>query len=289
MNFLAPADISKVLVGIGEKKAAGTAGKLLLLGILAGVFIGFASHLATVVATGWTIGGVPALFGLKKFFIGGVFSVGLMLVMIPGSELWTGNNLMTVALLDKKISLAAMLRNWILVYTGNLIGSIFLAWIIAGSSGLLDGPIGGTAINIACGKVAAGAENTAWSHNYPYLFRAIGCNWIVCLAVMMAVASKDIAGKVLAIFFPIMAFVTSGFEHSIANMYFIPAGIFAKSLEGAVKASNKSPEVLESLNIGTMWTQNIAVVTLGNFIGGAILCGMAYWFLYVRGAEKTAK
>lgn len=283
-NFVPPAQLSQNLVNVGVAKASLNPVKMIVLGILAGVFIGFAAHLATTVATGWTIGGEAALFGLKKFFIGGVFSVGLMLVMIPGSELWTGNNLMTVALLEKKITFGQLMKNWSLVYLGNLIGSIILAFIIAKSTGLLDGAIGGTAIKIAAGKVSAAPQGLG--HNYAYFFRAIGCNWLVCLAVMMALASKDIAGKVLAIFFPIMAFVTSGFEHCVANMYFIPAGIFAKGFDKAVAASGKSADALAALNWGTMWTNNLITVTIGNFVGGAVLVGVVYWFLYVKGSDK---
>lgn len=280
-NFLAPKELANAFVGVSKAKASNSIAKLFLLGILAGVFIGFAAHLATTVATGWTIGGTAALFGLKKFFIGAVFSVGLMLVIIPGSELWTGNNLMMIGLANKDITLSQLLRNWLFVYLGNLVGSIFLAWIIAKMSGLTGGAVGGTAINIAYGKVAATVDGGV-SHNLMYFFRAIGCNWLVCLAVMMAIAAKDIAGKVLAIFFPIMAFVTSGFEHAIANMYFIPAGIFSKSFSGAVSASGKSAELLGNLNWGTFFTNNLITVTLGNFVGGAILCGLVYWWIYVR-------
>ncbi len=278
-DFLAPADLSKAFVGISEKKASLSAPKMLVLGILAGVFIGFAAHLATTIATGsceW--------LGLKKFLIGAVFSCGLMLVIIPGSELWTGNNMMTIGLLQGKISFGQMIKNWVLVYIGNLIGSVLLAWIIAKNSGLLDNAVGGTAIKIASAKVSSGPFGEL-SHNYAYLFRAIGCNWLVCLAVMMAIAAKDIAGKVLAIFFPIMAFVASGFEHCIANMYFIPAGIFAKAFPNAVTASGKNEEALEALNWTTMWTQNIGIVTLGNLIGGAILTGGVYWWLFVKKAK----
>jgi formate/nitrite transporter len=284
-NFMTPADLSKALVGVGEKKASGSAVNLLILGILAGVFIGFAAHLATTVATGWSVDGEPVFFGLKKFFVGAVFSVGLMLVMIPGSELWTGNNLMVVALMEKKISFARMMRNWIIVFVGNLLGSILLAWMLGAMSGLLDGPIGGTAIAIGHGKVSAVPQGL--SHNMSYFFRAVGCNWLVCLAVMMAIASKDIAGKVLAIFFPIMAFVTSGFEHAIANMYFIPAAIFARGFDKAVTASGKSAEQLSELNWSTMWTQNLVIVTIGNLVGGALFCGLVYWYLYVRGSKAT--
>jgi len=280
-NFVAPVDLAKSLVAVGEKKASGTFMKLFILGILAGVYIGFAAHLATTIATGsfeW--------YGLKKFLVGAVFSVGLMLVMIPGSELWTGNCLLSVGLLEKKVKFSGLLKNWTAVYFGNLVGSVLLAFIIAKSSGLLDGAVGGTAIKIASAKVSS--EIAGLSHNYAYFFRAVGCNWLVCLAVMMALAAKDIGGKVLAIFFPIMAFVSSGFEHSIANMYFIPAGIFAKGFDSAVAASGKGVEVLAALNWSTMWTQNVLIVTLGNFVGGSILVGAVYWFLYVRGTEKTS-
>jgi formate/nitrite transporter len=256
---------------------------MILLGILAGVYIGFAAHLATTVATGWTIGGEAALFGLQKFFIGAVFSVGLMLVIIPGSELFTGNNLLTVALCHGKLGFGGVLRNWVPVYFSNLIGSILLALIIALGSGLLDSKVGGTAINIAYGKIAA-----TDGHNVAFFFRGICCNFLVCLAVMMAISAKDISGKVWAIFFPIMAFVTSGFEHCVANMYFIPAGIFAKSFPAAVEASGKTAEQLEALNWGTMWSNNLITVTFGNIVGGAVFVGVVYYFLYVRGTNTDA-
>jgi formate transporter len=280
-NFLTPKELSMAFVGVSKAKAGNSAAKLFVLGILAGVFIGFAAHLATTVATGWTISGAAALFGLKKFFIGAVFSVGLMLVMIPGSELWTGNNMMIIGVLNKDITLGKMLRNWGYVFLGNFVGSILLAWFIAKMSGLTGGNVGGTAINIAYGKIAATVDGGV-SHNVMYFFRAIGCNWLVCLAVMMAVAAKDIGGKVLAIFFPIMAFVTSGFEHVIANMYFIPAGIFSKTFPGAVAASGKTGSALATLNWGSFFTQNLITVTIGNFVGGAIFCGMVYWWIYVK-------
>ncbi len=278
-DFLAPADLSRSLVGLSEKKASTSIVKLFVLGILAGVYIGFAAHLATVAGTG-----TFAWLGFKKFVIGSVFSVGLMLVIIPGSELWTGNNLMVVGLLQRRITLGGLLKNWTAVYLGNLVGSVILAFIIAKSSGLLDGAVGGTAINIAYGKVTTQIEGI--SHNYAYFFKAIGCNWLVCLAVMMALAAKDIGGKVLAIYFPIMAFVASGFEHCIANMYFIPAGIFAKGFSNAIAASGKSAEALQALNWSSMWTQNILIVTAGNFVGGALFVGVVYWFLYVKENSK---
>ena len=279
-NFLTPPELAQSFVGVGVGKASLPIKKMILLGILAGVYIGFAAHLATTVATGWTIGGEPALFGLQKFFIGAVFSVGLMLVIIPGSELFTGNNLMTVALCHGKLRFGGILRNWIPVYFSNFVGSVILAWIIASASGLLNGNVGGTAINIALGKVAASE-----GHNYAFFFRGIGCNFLVCLAVMMAIAAKDITGKIWGIFFPIMAFVTSGFEHCVANMYFIPAGIFAKTFPAAREASGKTAAQLAGLNWGSMLTHNLVAVTLGNIVGGAIFVGVVYYFLYVRGTN----
>lgn len=281
-NFLSPPELAKALIGVGEKKAALPIGKMLLLGILAGVYIGFAAHLATTVATGSI-----EYYGFKKFMVGAVFSVGLMLVIIPGSELFTGNNLLSVALLNKKISFGALLRNWGIVYIGNLIGSIFLAFIIAKSSGLLSGAVGATAIKIAVAKTSA-ADIGELGHNYAFFFRAIGCNWLVCLAVVMAIAAQDIGGKVWAIFFPIMAFVTSGFEHCVANMYFIPAGIFAKVFPQASSLSGLGEAQLSGLNWGTMFSQNVIIVSVGNIVGGAIFVGMVYWYIYVREEKKTA-
>lgn len=285
-NFLTPAQLAQSFVEVGQKKSQIPIEKMFLLGILAGVFIGFAAHLATTVATGWTVAGEPALWGLKKFLVGAVFSVGLMLVIIPGSELFTGNNLMTIALCHGKLGFGGLFRNWIPVYVANLAGSIILAWMIASASGLLDGNVGGTAISIAYSKVTV--ESGTYSHNFAYFIRGIGCNFLVCLAVMMVIAAKDIAGKILAIFFPIMAFVSSGFEHCVANMYFIPAGIFAKNFEKAVAASGISAEQLSQLNWTSMWTQNLISVTIGNIVGGAIFVGIVYWFLYVRDNSTEA-
>ncbi|MCD6580429.1 MAG: formate/nitrite transporter family protein [Desulfuromusa sp.] len=274
-NYLTPEELAPTLVAWGEIKVRRSVLQLLLLGFLAGAYIGFAAHLATVVGTGdfpW--------IGLKKFFVGAVFSVGLMLVIIPGSELWTGNTMMTVTYLEKKITFTEMICNWFLVYLGNLLGSVFLAWMIVSQTGIMDGAFGGTAIQIASAKISQTV--VGHSHNSAYFFRAIGCNWLVCLAVMMAMAAQDIGGKILGIFFPIMAFVASGFEHVIANMYFIPAGLFARDIPGARLASGLDPVMIDQLSWAAMWQNNLISVTLGNFVGGGIFVGMVYWWLYVR-------
>ncbi len=276
MKFhLTPPQLAARLVDWGADKTKDTGARLFVLGILAGVYIGFASHLATVVGTGhfdW--------IGLQKFFVGAVFSLGLMLVIIPGSELWTGNVMMTAALLHKRISLGAVLRSWFWVYLGNLVGSVFLAWMIVSQTGLLDGVFGATALHIASAKVSQ--EFATTGHNSAYFFRAIGCNWLVCLAVLLAMAAKDIAGKILGVFFPIMAFVAAGFEHVVANMYFIPAGIFAKALPGARAAAGLDATLLDQLTWWTMIQNNLVVVTLGNLLGGGFFVAAVYWWIYLK-------
>ncbi len=281
-GFLAPQEVSRACIQVGEGKATLPLGKMFLLGILAGVYIGFGAHLATTVGSGdWDN------IGVRQLLMGAAFTVGLMLVVIPGAELFTGNNLMTVALCSGRIGLGGLLRNWVVVYLGNLVGSLVLALIIASGSGLLAGPVGGAAIKIAAAKT--GLVIPGLSHNWAFFFRAIGCNWLVCLAIMMAMAARDIGGKVLGIFFPIMAFVASGFEHCVANMYFIPAGILAKGFEAARAASGLAPGQLAALNWGTMWTGNLIAATLGNIVGGAIFVGMAYFYAHVKGTEAYAQ
>ncbi len=274
-HFIAPAELSQSLLPWGTIKARRTVLELLVLGFLAGAYIGFAAHLATVVATGDF-----AWLGMKKLAMGAVFSVGLMLVIIPGSELWTGNTLMSVSLLERQISWRDMMRNWLLVYLGNLAGALFLAWMIAGQTGILDGPFGATALKIAVGKVSEPVANS--SHQLGYFFRAIGCNWLVCLAILLAMAAQDIGGKILGIFFPIMAFVASGFEHAIANMYFIPAGIFARQWPEVPALADLPADLVATLTWSNMWLDNLLVVTLGNLVGGSVFVGGLYWLVYIR-------
>ncbi len=273
MSCLSSREISNKIVDIGEAKAKLRNLDLIVLGVLAGVYIGLAAHLATVILTGDC-----AYIGFKKFLAGAVFSVGLMLVVIPGAELFTGNNLMSAALLSKRIGWSGMLRNWVIVYFANFIGALALAFLIACGTGLLAGDFGGVALRIAHAKLTATPGGI--DHWVAYFSRAILCNWLVCLAVMMAVAADSVSGKVWGIFFPIMAFVAAGFEHSVANMYFIPAAIFASTFDGAVVASGLSPAALESLTWAGMWSRNLIPVTLGNIVGGAIFTAAAYWYLH---------
>ena len=247
--------------------------KLLILGILAGVYIGFGAAIATLVSSDAAkyVG-----VGLGKMFTGAVFSVGLMLVVIAGAELFTGNNLMLMSALDKRVPFSRVVVKWIVVYIANFIGSVFLAWIMFNTD-LWQGAdfaTGITAIKIANAKL-----NLTWAQSF---YRGIACNWLVCLAVWMALASQNIVGRIFAILFPIMTFVALGFEHCIANMYFIPLGIMLK-VSGAAVAYGGD---LSNLNWGG-FLKNVIPVTLGNLMGGAIFVGFLYWLVYVR-PEKQA-
>lgn len=266
-NFLSPKETAEAFDGVSVGKATNTTANLLILGIFAGMFIAFGGFAAQ------TISHSIENAGLAKFASGAVFPVGLMLVVIAGAELFTGNNLIIVGFMDGKITFGQLLRNWVIVYIGNFIGSIFIAFMVS-QSGLFNstgGLLGATAIKAAIGKASLPFGQA--------VIRGILCNIIVVLAVWMATAAKDIAGKILAIWFPIMLFVMSGFEHSVANMYFIPAGIFAKSNIVCLEAGEIAAESLNVLNISGLFA-NLIPVTIGNIIGGAIITGLSYWYVY---------
>lgn len=246
-----------------------------ILGILAGVFIGFGSELATMVTYDMSkfLGE-----GFAKFIFGSVFSVGLILVVIAGAELFTGNNLIFASVLNGDVKLAKMLNNWFWVYVANFIGSLLLVWLMYASGLWQTGSfgVGAKALAIANGKVNL-SLGAAFS-------RAIVCNWLVCLAVWLAVASKDVVGKIFAIYFPIMAFVASGFEHSVANMYIIPMGIFLKNSAEVVATAGLSGK-LANLTWGGFIARNLIPVTLGNIIGGAFFVATLYWAVYLKGKK----
>ncbi|NDW47733.1 formate/nitrite transporter family protein [Ruegeria sp. PrR005] len=246
-----PAEIARLVETAGVAKAGLSTGQTLTLAVLAGVFIGFGGAAYTMVMTGADAG-----FGPARFLGGVVFSLGLILVIVGGAELFTGNALMVMAAVDRRITLSALLRNWGLVYLGNLVGSVGLA-LAFGLTGLLDGPMGDTAQAIARGKAALDPGAA--------FMRGMLCNALVCLAVWLTFAARTAAGKILAILWPISGFVLLGLEHSVANMYLIPQGILA----GA--------EVTLSAALA-----NLLWVTLGNILGGAGGVALAYRFAYLR-------
>lgn len=276
-NFHSPAEVAVQVVNACKKKVDLAWFPMFVLGILAGAYIAFGAELATLVSTGVAdkVG-----FGIAKFITGGVFSVGLMLVVIGGAELFTGNNLIFTGFLVGEVPWYKMLRNWIIVYAGNLAGSLLMVWIMK-NTGLVDGAVGVTALKIGTAKV-----NLAWGEAF---FRGIGCNWLVCLAVWLAFAAKDVVGKIFAIFFPIMAFVASGFEHCIANMYFIPAAMYLKANEAVVATSGLGEELLANLTWKGFWVSNLVPVTIGNIVGGAIFVGAVYMLAYLRGKPKCTE
>jgi formate/nitrite transporter len=233
------------LNAIIEKKGRLALYELILFGMLAGIYIGFGAIAAsTVTANSQNLS--PAV---ARWLAGSVFCVGLILVVIPGSELFTGNILMAAGLGIGKIGPWRLVRNWVGAYLGNFLGALLLALVVFGT-GLMGtpenpSPLGKTAADIAAGKIALDF--------FPAFFRGVLCNTLVCLAVILSLSSRTVTGKILGIYFPIMTFVMCGFEHSVANMYFLPAGLLAKG---------------ELLSGFASMFNNLIPVTLGNIVGG---------------------
>ncbi|WDP91816.1 MAG: formate/nitrite transporter family protein [Desulfobacter sp.] len=251
---------------VGVAKATSPWLSLFVLGVMAGAYIGFGGLFSMSV----TFDMAPV--GMKKLVAGGAFSIGLMLVVIAGAELFTGNNLMVSSVVTGRVTWQKVLAKWGLVYTANFIGSIILALLFY-YSGLWKtggGALGETAVKIAHAKV-----NLDFGEAF---IRAIGCNWMVCLAVWMALAARQIVSKIFAIFFPIMAFVAIGFEHCIANMFFIPGGVFLAGWAGIAPAGVD----VSTLTWSAFVVNNLIPVTIGNTIGGVLFVGLGYWGAYLR-------
>jgi formate/nitrite transporter len=264
MGFKDPKAITETGVKTGTTKAKLRWDKALVGGFLAGAYIAFAGLLAITVSSGMD----PELWGtLPTFFTGAVFALGLILVIIAGSELLTGNMaLVPLASFKGRATLRELAQNFWWVLAGNLAGSLFVAYFLAVESGVITADLQLERLTeIATAK---GVEESEWQ----IFLRAVGCNWLVCLAVWMSLAAEDIAGKVLAIFFPIMAFVAMGFDHVVANMFFLPAAIFA-GVDGI-----------------TWWTaiHNWIFAFIGNLVGAALFVAAAYWYLYGRDEETGA-
>ena len=254
MGVNSPAEITEIWINNGIKKANLSVGKMLVLGMLAGAYIGFGANVF-VLAT--AAGGDPFQSMVAKLIGAALFPVGLMMVILCGAELFTGNNLLTLALMDKKITAGKMLKNWVIVYIGNLIGSVLLAFVLA-KSGLFADAAGERAMAIAASKTSIPFM--------PAVLRGIGCNILVVLACWLQAGAKDMIGKIFAIWFPIMMFVFAGFEHSVANMTYIPLGIFL----GA------------DVSWGAFFLANLVPVTIGNLIGGAVVIPFAYYYAYKK-------
>ncbi|MBK9548414.1 MAG: formate/nitrite transporter family protein [Gemmatimonadetes bacterium] len=261
VDAIPPREIARKAEQVGVAKANTDGLTLLVLAILAGAFIALAALLFTVVVTDPRLG-----FGVTRLIGGLSFCLGLVLVIVAGAELFTGNNLLAMAWASGLIDTRAVLRNWAIVYVGNVVGSlatVLLAWW-GNIAALGDGAVGATAVQVATlkGGLTVGEA----------LARGILCNALVCLAVWLAMGGRSVADKVLAILFPVTAFVAIGFEHSIANWFFLPYGMLLDSA-GAVTIAAAA--------------RNLAAVTLGNIIGGTLLVAGVYWVAYLRGGQPA--
>ncbi len=271
---LLPPEMARRAETIGVAKAQLDAVSLLTLAVLAGAFIALGAVFMTTTLAG-TAGHVP--YGISRLLGGGVFALGLILVVIGGAELFTGNNLMVMAWASRRITGGALLRSWLLAYIGNFAGACGAAILVflAGHHLFGQGAVGETALRIAQAKMALGFSQA--------FFLGILCNILVCLAVWLTYSAHTVTGKVLVIVPPVAAFVAAGFEHSIANMYLIPVGLLIKWFADATfwQAIAASPEQFATITLGGA-VRNLVPVTLGNMVGGGGFVAAVYWFAYLR-------
>lgn len=269
MNPMKPAETLKALIETSKVKASMPIKRMVIFGIFAGAYIAFAGAGANMAAYGLLSS--TETFGLGKILSGTIFTVGLIMVVLGGAELFTGNTTMIAAVIDKRITVSSMLKNWVIVYICNFIGGVLIAFMVY-YSGVLnsgEGMLGAMTVKIAAGKV-----NMSFGSAFA---SGILCNWLVCMAVWLSTGAQTTVGKILSIFFPIWLFVTAGFEHSVANMYFIPAGIFAKSNQMFTALSEMGFDALANLNWSGMFELNLLPVTLGNIVGGAVCVAIGYY------------
>ncbi len=272
LDAYSPREISEKIQSVGVSKARLSFVQTAMLGVLAGAFIGLGALYFTIVASDATLG-----FAATRVLGGFVFSLGLVLVSVGGAELFTGNNLMVMAWADRKITAAELLRNWSVVYVANAVGAVGLAVTVYLAN---HGAMNGGAVGAAYVKIAAAKTALPFAEAF---FKGVLCNVLVCLAVWLAMAGHTVVDKILAIVFPISAFVAAGFEHSVANMYFIPLGmLFADTvtLPATVNVASLGWEGLAS---------NLIPVTLGNIVGGAGMVALVYYLVYRQPARAEPR
>jgi formate/nitrite transporter len=273
-DALMPQEMAEKAQAVGVRKAALSFWQLFTLSVLAGAFIALGAMFATNTAAG----SATLPYGLARMLIGLAFCIGLILVVVGGAELFTGNILIVIAWANRKVGTGALLRNWVIVYLGNFVGALGTAALIFLSRQYIfgDGSVGAAALKIAASKMHYGFLQA--------VVMGILCNGLVCLAVWLTYSARSTGDKILAIVFPITAFVAASFEHSIANMYFVPYALFIKDFDPAFVANlaDKAPD-LSSLTWGAFFLNNLLPVTLGNIIGGAGLVALIYWFVYLYG------
>ena len=274
IDSLMPAEMALKAERAGENKAGFDIPRLFILAVLAGASISFGAMFATVTAAG---AGDMLPFGVARLLIGLTFSLGLILVIVDGAELFTGNALIVMAWAARRVSTLSLLRNWLVVLVGNLVGALTTAGLIfaAGQYGFGGGAVGDAALAAAEVKVELVFGQA--------LALGILCNVLVCLAVWLCFNARTVAGKMAAIVPPVAAFVADGFEHSIANMYFLPLGLMIKAGagDGFWADIGAAPADYDALTISGV-ILNLVPVTIGNIIGGSVLVGAVYWFVYLR-------
>ncbi len=265
----APSEVARRIETIGVAKAQMALLPLTMLGVLAGAFIGLGSLLSVIVRSDPGLG-----FAASQLGAGVAFSLGLLLVVVAGAELFTGNNLLVMAWADRRITSMQVLRNWLVVCAANFAGAVGLAVLVylSGHTDMGSGAIGRTVVRIALAKQAL-----PWPEAF---FRGVLCNVLVCIAVWMAMAGRSVADKAVAVIFPITAFVAAGFEHSIANMYLMPLAMLVQSADGLAGGQ-------AAVTLGGM-ASNLAAVLAGNLLGGSVLVGLTYHVIYRRESRALA-
>jgi formate transporter FocA len=280
LDALLPPEMAAQAERVGVRKANLELASTFVLAVLAGAFIALGAIFATTVSAG--AGDTP--YGLVRLSAGLVFSLGLILVVVGGAELFTGNNLIVMAWASRKVSTARLLQNWAVVYAGNLFGSVATAAVVflSGQHAFGGGAVGLAALSIGEAKTSLGFTQAV----------ALGvlCNGLVCLAVWLAYSARSTTDRILAVVPPIAAFVAAGFEHCIANMYFIPVALFIKTGAGAEFWNGIGASAADFPHLSWQgFAANLVPVTLGNVIGGSLLVGAIYWFVYLRGPSAPAR
>jgi formate transporter len=276
LDALPPVEMARKAEEVGVVKAGMSTANMFALSVLAGAFIALGAIFATTV----TAGGSDVPFGILRLVGGIAFSLGLILVIVAGAELFTGNNLIVMAWASRRVGTGRLVRNWGLVYAGNFVGAFATALILFVSKQYEfgQGAIGVQTLSIAAAKTDLGFVQAV----------ALGafCNGLVCLAVWLCYSARTTTDKILSIIPPIAAFVAAGFEHCVANMFFIPMGLLVKSDEAFVSSQSSLPD-LSDLTWERFVTANLVPVTIGNIFGGAVMVGAIYWFVYLRETREA--
>jgi len=286
IDALLPSEMATRAESLGVRKAEMPFLKMFMLSVLAGAFIALGAIFATTVGAGGMAitapdGTVPfntgLPYGVTRLLMGLVFSLGLILVVVGGAELFTGNNLIVMAWANGKVTSSALLRNWVIVYFGNFIGSIGTAVLMFMTR---QYTFGASSVGIAALKIGVAKVDLTFIQA---IALGILCNALVCLAVWLTYSARSTIDKIVAIIFPISAFVAAGFEHSVANMYFIPYALFIRDFDpNFVTAVGDKVPHLDLLTWQAFLVKNLIPVTIGNVIGGAVLVAAAYWAIFLR-------